>query len=169
MNVKVVGDPAQFAGESEHSQQVALFAAVAQYREAVPELRLLHAIPNGGARGTDARGGDRTAMIRGANMKAEGVRAGVYDIHLPVARHGYHSFYLEMKKPGTIRYDEHGGIRKGRDGIKLLDGRSDEQVEFGAMIEAEGNCHGVFDTWQGAFKALMWYLSFRHEKEWTID
>lgn len=165
MSDRVQGDPAQFAGESEHSQQVALFAAVAQYQGEVVELKWLHAIPNGGARGDSKR----SAMIQGANMKSEGVKRGVYDLSLPVARHGYHGFYLEMKKPGTIKYDEMGGVRKGRDGITRLDGRSDEQREFGEFVQAQGYCHGVFDSWQSALKALMWYLGFEHSKEWRLD
>ncbi len=53
-----------------------------------PELALLYAIPNGGAR--DA--------VTGARMKAEGVKAGVPDLFLPVARCGYHGLFVEMKR-----------------------------------------------------------------------
>lgn len=52
-----------------------------------PELALLHHIPNGGNR--NAR--------EGAKLKRMGVLAGAPDLHLPAARGGYHSLYIEMK------------------------------------------------------------------------
>lgn len=52
-----------------------------------PELVLLHHIPNGGKRDpSEAR-----------HLKAQGVKPGVPDLCLPVARHGYHGLYIEMK------------------------------------------------------------------------
>lgn len=53
-----------------------------------PELRLLYAIPNGGARNA----------VTGALLKAEGVKPGVPDLCLPVARGKYHGLYIEMKR-----------------------------------------------------------------------
>lgn len=203
MSEKVVGDPSSFAGSSEHSQQVALFAAVAQYAGEKGELKrladdirinalfwreddkrcgtdrewesaqaafdegarlervanalwLLHAIPNGGTRGGDKR----SAMIAGANMKAEGTKTGVSDIMLPVARQGYHGFYIEMKAPGK-------GRRIGRGGIELT-GESDEQIDWGNRVTAEGYLYAVFDSWVKAFRALMWYLGFEHSKAWEL-
>lgn len=66
---------------SEHDEQV----AVVQWCElhCVP----VFAIPNGGVRHK------RTACI----LKAEGVRAGVPDLFVPVARGGYHGLFIEMK------------------------------------------------------------------------
>ena len=55
-----------------------------------PELRLLHAIPNGGQR----------HVLVATKLKAEGVKAGVPDICLPVARGGYHGLYIEVKRSG---------------------------------------------------------------------
>ena len=54
-----------------------------------PELELLFSIPNGGKRSP------RTAVI----MKLEGVKSGIPDLCLPVARHGCHALYLEVKAP----------------------------------------------------------------------
>lgn len=139
------GDPAGLAGASEHSQQVALMAAVAQYVESEGALRWLYAVPNGGSRGSD----QRSAMIQGGMLKAEGAKAGVADLCLPVARHGYHAFYIEMKKPG-------GGAQ------------SKEQKAFEVHCQQEGNLYAIFHYWHEAFRALMWYLGFEHSKAWPL-
>lgn len=74
--------------ESEH--QKALFEW-ARFAQAVhPELEWLHHVPNGGKR-------DRATAAR---LKAEGVKAGVPDIVLPVARGGYFGLYIELKVDG---------------------------------------------------------------------
>ncbi len=52
-----------------------------------PELKLLHAIPNGGKRNA----------FEAMRLKREGVKAGVPDLFLPCARHGFHGLYLECK------------------------------------------------------------------------
>jgi len=57
----------------------------------LPELELLYAVPNGGARD----------VITGAQMKATGTKRGVPDFCLPVARGGYHGMYLELKRRGS--------------------------------------------------------------------
>lgn len=99
--------------KSEHSEQVELFrwaneVAYAGFElvvgnapkpydksklKPVPTLSLMHAIPNGGARGNDSQ----TNKIRGAMLKAEGVKKGVPDIFLPVPMGQYHGLYIEMK------------------------------------------------------------------------
>ncbi len=75
------------ARNSEHAEQVALFKWAEFAAARWPELTLMHAIPNGGHR----------SKITAARLKAEGVRAGVPDICLPVARGGWHGLYIEMK------------------------------------------------------------------------
>lgn len=78
---------------SEHDEQVSLFrwaeVAAARY----PELALLHAVPNAGG----YTGGYRQNARRVAAMLREGVRPGVPDICLPVARKGFHGLYIELK------------------------------------------------------------------------
>lgn len=59
----------------------------------IRSLKLIHAIPNGGARGNDSR----TNKIRGSMLRAEGVKKGVPDIFLPFPCRGYHGLYIEMK------------------------------------------------------------------------
>jgi hypothetical protein len=78
---------------TEHAHQCALMCWCALNFETYPELKLLFAIPNGGERNP----------VVASRLKAEGVKSGVPDLFLPVARHGYHGLFIEMKKPkGTI-------------------------------------------------------------------
>lgn len=80
--------PAQLAGDSEHSHQVALFAWAALNFARYPQLKYMFAIPNGGLRDI------RTAT----NLKAEGVKAGVPDIFLPVPYiYRYAGLFIELK------------------------------------------------------------------------
>lgn len=72
---------------SEHEEQVALMEWAAYQANAAPELGLLFAIPNGG---------DRHPAVA-AKLKAEGVKAGVPDLMLPVARGPYHGAFVELK------------------------------------------------------------------------
>jgi hypothetical protein len=74
-------------GVDEHQEQVALFRWADLQRVRWHELELMHAIPNGGRR--DA--------VTGGKLKAEGVKAGVPDLCLPVAKSGYHGLYIEPK------------------------------------------------------------------------
>ena len=70
---------------SEHVEQRNLISWCNQQG---PPASLIFAIPNGGQR----------SKITGAKLKLEGVRAGVPDLFLPVARHGYHGLFIEMKR-----------------------------------------------------------------------
>ena len=72
---------------SEHDEQVKLFQWARMSEGRWPELALLFAIPNGGKR--------HIAVAR--KLKAEGVKAGVPDICLPVARGPWHALYIELK------------------------------------------------------------------------
>ncbi len=73
---------------TEHDEQRALFEWAALSQGEYPELAMLFAIPNGGQR--------HPAVA--AQLKAEGVRAGVPDVCLPVARGRFHSLWIEMKR-----------------------------------------------------------------------
>ena len=72
---------------SEHAEQVRLMTWARQWEDEYPGLDLLFAIPNGGKR--------HVAVAR--KLKAEGVKAGVPDLFLPVPRHGYHGLFIELK------------------------------------------------------------------------
>ncbi len=74
----------------EHEAQSLLFAWATLAALRHPELALLHAVPNwAGVKGPR----------EGAMRKREGVKAGVPDVHLPIARGPYIGMWLEMKSP----------------------------------------------------------------------
>ena len=78
----------------EHHDQVAVMKWAVLQSGRYPELAGLHATPNGGHRSKATAG----------RLKAEGVKAGVPDLCLPLARAGYGGLHLEMKaKRGTVR------------------------------------------------------------------
>jgi len=126
-----MSDPDSIAGVSEHSQQAALLSSLPRLWEVAPELKWLFAIPNGG---------DRNLAVA-SMLKAEGVKPGVADLLLPVARKGYHGFFLEMK-------NAHGT-------------QSKVQKEFETFVASQGYLYGVFHHWRAAFDALVWYLDIR--------
>lgn len=116
--------------QDEHNEQVRLFVWAEREAEGRPELGLLFAVPNGGRR--DA--------VTGARLKAEGVRAGVPDVVLPVARQGYHGLFIELKADARKR-------------------ASKEQAEWLVKLESQGYlavlCHGM----EAAKAVLLAYLS----------
>lgn len=73
---------------SESVEQICLFRWATYEEGKYPELALMYHIPNGGKRN----------ITTAKRLKAEGVKSGVPDIHLPVARHGFHGLYIELKK-----------------------------------------------------------------------
>ena len=75
----------------ESDEQISLFQWSKLAQGKYPELSLLHAIGNGNS---------KRNVIQGARMKREGVKAGVSDIMLPVARSGWHGLYIELKVKG---------------------------------------------------------------------
>lgn len=72
----------------------------------------LFAIPNGGSR--DVR--------EAANLKASGVKAGVWDLMLPIARHGFHGLWIEMKHGDNKLTDkqEDWGVRMDLAGYQTV-------------------------------------------------
>lgn len=71
----------------EHRIQVALFKWAKHASARHPGLKLMFAIPNGGAR--DA--------VTGAMLKREGVKPGVPDIFLPLPIDNFHGLFIELK------------------------------------------------------------------------
>ena len=93
---------------TEHRIQAGLFKWAKLASALHPELALLFAIPNGGARDP----------ITGAMLKAEGVKRGVPDLFLPAAAGPFHGLFLEMKTAsGRLSPEQHqwqrGLIKQG--------------------------------------------------------
>ena len=82
--------PSQLPVPSESVEQQNLFrwAAVSAAVRWPKEMRMLYHVPNEGKR----------SQANGARLKAEGLRAGVPDINLDVARGEYHGLRIEMKR-----------------------------------------------------------------------
>ncbi|GHV27564.1 hypothetical protein FACS18948_5140 [Clostridia bacterium] len=113
----------------ESIEQQYLFQWARMQSGAYPELGLMYHIPNGGSRN----------KAEAARLKGEGVRAGVPDICLPVARRGKHALYVELKR------------RKG--------GRvSGDQSAWLAALEGQGNAAHVCEGWDAAADVIMNYL-----------
>lgn len=72
----------------EDREQAAIFEWAELMENVRPELWLLYAVPNGGYR--------PPATV--AVLKRTGVKSGVPDMVLPVARRGYHGLYIELKR-----------------------------------------------------------------------
>jgi hypothetical protein len=75
---------------TEHQIQSAVFNWANAMCGKYPELKLLYAIPNQGKRTIGAA----------SYMKAEGLKAGVPDMCLPVKRGVYGALYIEQKSKG---------------------------------------------------------------------
>ena len=114
---------------SEENEQIALFRwaefAVNQH----PELKLMYHIPNEGKR----------SKITGARLKAAGLKSGVPDICLPVARGGYIGLYIEMK----------AGKNKP----------TDNQKKWLDALTREENFTAVCSGWEQAKEVIEKYLS----------
>lgn len=165
--------PAQLAKSgTEHAHQTALFAYVAvaylhgfevadEWCETgkipqatpysmyetptVPALEWFHAIPNGGSRGDDAK----SRKIRGAQLKAEGVRQGVADTFLPWPVGSWHGLYIEMKKPSQRPKSK---TAKG--------GMSDDQLAFKEYALKVGFGFVTCYSWEDAVEILKTYLTW---------
>ena len=74
----------------EHYDQCTVFQWAGYKKARHPELALLYAVPNSGH-------GGKGNVRKGVWLKAEGLKSGVPDICLPVARQGHHGLYIEMK------------------------------------------------------------------------
>lgn len=73
---------------TESQEQQRLFQWARMQEGKYPELSLLYHIPNEGKR----------SRANGRRMVAEGLKKGVPDICLPVARGGSHGLYIELKR-----------------------------------------------------------------------
>ena len=114
--------------QREASEQAALFRWVAFIRVTLPDANMLYHVPNGGKR-------DRREA---AKLKQQGVRAGVPDLCLPVARSGYHGLYIELK------------VEKNKP--------TELQLEWLAALKQQGYAAVVCYGWQEAANIIEKYL-----------
>jgi hypothetical protein len=114
---------------TESVEQQNLFRWAAYETAAHPELKLMFHIPNGGSR----------SKAEAGRFKAEGVKAGVPDIFLPVPRGGHHGLFIEMKR-----------TRGGK--------VSPEQKAWMAELVAQGYVAARCDGWENATRAILDYL-----------
>jgi len=131
----VVRSRKRYSRDGEHVEQVALMRWAMFARARFPELVLLYAVPNGGHR----------HKATAARLKAEGVRRGVPDVCLPVARSGAHGLYIELKtERGKATFEQLGWIRALR--------------RQGYVAEV---CHG----WESARSMIEHYLAEGPQRE----
>lgn len=107
-----------------------LFSWAAMQSGKYPELNLLYHVPNGGSRHKAEAG----------RLRAEGVKAGVPDLCLPVARGQYHGLYIELKRQ-----------RGGR--------TSDHQSEWLDALSAQGYKAELCYGWEQAAGTIIEYLT----------
>lgn len=124
---------AQIPTESAEQQWIFRWATYAKAKH--PCLALLYHIPNGGAR----------HPATAARLKAEGVKAGVPDICLPVPRNGYAGLYIELKR------------RKGGH-------LEDEQAEWLAALSAQGYAVAVCKGADAAIEVIEKYIAGKHQE-----
>lgn len=114
---------------TEAEEQMALFQWAELRKSTVPDLGLLHHVPNGGSR----------HKAEAARLRAQGVKAGVPDICLPVPRGVYHGLYIELKR------------RKG--------GRvSAAQAAWMEALMQHGYCTAICYGWEEARRLIEQYL-----------
>ncbi len=120
--------------QPEHDQQVLFFAILDLNLSLFPALTYAFAIPNGGHR----------AKAVAAKLKAEGVKAGVSDIFVPIPARGYHGLFIEMKA--------------GKNNL------SKPQREFGNFVADRG--YSFYAAWSAAeaVAALEIYLGVKLKK-----
>lgn len=114
---------------TEAEEQTALFEWTELQSGRFPEVRLLYHVPNGGSRN----------KTEAARLRAQGVKAGVPDLCLPVARGGKHGLYIELKRQ-----------RGGR--------TSEEQEGWIKALRKQGFAAEVCKGWQEAAEMIVEYL-----------
>ena len=87
---------------SEHVEQSFLFQRLELLTGKYPELQWAYAIPNAGG----FKGGFASNVGMVNKLRAEGVKSGVPDICIPVARYPFHGLYVEMKRLDTYAEPE---------------------------------------------------------------
>lgn len=117
---------------TESNEQQTLFEWARRMEGRWPELKMLYHIPNEGKR----------RQRTGARLKAEGLKSGVPDICLPVARGGHHGLYIELKRKRNSKVTK-------------------EQMDWIADLVAQGYVAAVCRGCDEAISLITDYLSGR--------
>jgi hypothetical protein len=142
----VIPNPWSYSeANTEHSHQVALFMWCNVAKRWLPELGLLFAIPNGGQR----------APAVAARMKAEGVKAGVPDMMLPVQSRGSAGLFIELKRLKAT------GKARG-----LVSANQDDWIK---ALRHKGYFCGECWGWESARDILLWYIDYNDTELFSID
>ncbi len=119
----------------ESEEQAALIQWAGLQQGKYPELKLLYHIPNGGSR----------HKAEAQRLKAEGVKAGVPDLCLPVARGQWHGLYIELKRRSSGKV-------------------SRSQSEWLEALIKQGYCAAVCHGWEEAARIIAGYLKTEEVK-----
>lgn len=100
--------------------------------------------------------------VKGARAKQIGIQSGVTDVFIPLARHGMHGLYVELKidpahpiNNGTLPDPK----RPGKTRPKKKGTTSDDQDSFGRQVRADGFGWCVAHGWRAAAAIITRYLS----------
>jgi len=118
--------------ELQHQQMVIKWSQQPSIRHKYPCLKLLFHVPNE----------RKCSNVEGRLLKLAGVKSGVPDLVLPVARGSYHGLYIELKTP------------EGKP--------TDNQEWWLRELNKEGYCAVVCYGWEEAVKCLEWYLQLKN-------
>lgn len=119
----------------EADEQTALFQWAALMRGRLPGIELMYHVPNGGSR----------HPAEAARLKAQGVKAGVPDICLPVPQGEKHGLYIELK------------AGKGKP--------TEKQKAWIAALREQGYAAGVCHGWRHAASVICRYYGEETEDD----
>jgi hypothetical protein len=115
---------------NEHQLQASIIAEVDLRANLDARWALIFAVPNGGHRSKATAG----------KLKAEGVRAGVLDLCLPLPAHTFHGMFMELK------------VGRGR--LSLA-----QQSWFTRLRERGYYCTVIWDSPSAAIQEFEWFIS----------
>jgi len=118
--------------EDEHQEKI--FEWVESNLSTYPELEFMYANMNGA----------RRSKRYTAKLKRRGMRAGVPDIFLPVARYNFHGLYIELKRPKTTSHAK--GIL------------SPKQKRWKGFLTTQNYAHIVCYGYKHAIETIKYYL-----------
>lgn len=124
------------AAMSEQSEQEALFEFCERFRERIPELQWAFHVPNGGAR--------HPAVA--AQLKAAGVKRGVPDVFMPIARY---DVGLNVTYAGVVIEMKYGKNKT-----------SNEQKAWLGFLARQGWQTHISYSWTEAARILVTYLGY---------